>query len=160
MILTLLKSPAVSPVVSPEVSAKKQRKPTTQINFIIPKLSIKLSHNNVAAEQGIEPLLMLDAIKFNFALNQFDDESMDLSLDLFALMLRDLKSKDKELHSDFKTFVRPKNQNEGQFNMKFLTRDTGHQDLSINVDSFNIILIPKLVKSLIVSHNSLILDLI
>jgi len=146
-------SPAVSPVMSPQVSAKKQRKPTTQINFIIPKLSIKLSHNNVAAEQGIEPLLMLDAIKFNFGLNQFDDESMDLSLDLFALMLRDLKSNDKELHSDFKTFVRPKNQNEGQFNMKFLTKDSGHQDLSINVDSFNIILIPKLVKSLIVSFN-------
>jgi hypothetical protein len=72
-------------------------------------------------------------------------------------MLRDLKSKDQELHADFKTFVRPKNKNEGQFSMKFLTRDNGHQDMTIKVDSFNIILIPKLVKSLIVSNTIYIL---
>ncbi len=136
--------------------AKKDRRPTTKIAFIIPKLSIKLAHSNPAAENGVEPLLMMDAIKFNFSLDQFDDDSNEISLDLFALMLRDLKSKDKELHSDFKTFVRPKNQNEGQFGMKFFTKDSGHQDLTIKVDSFNIILIPKLIKSLIVSAKELI----
>ena len=73
----------VSPAASPNVANKEERLlQRLTLSFRNFKSSYRIATR--AAEHGVEPTLMLDAIKLNFALDQFTDDSKEISLALFC----------------------------------------------------------------------------